>query len=54
MDNKKCNIIKDLLPSYTDGLITKETEEFVKKHLEECDSCKKIYNNMKNLNLKEQ
>ena len=54
MNNKTCNIIKDLLPSYADGLVTKETEEFVKKHLEECDSCKKIYNNMKNLNLKEE
>lgn len=48
--NKECNLVKDLLPSYVDGITSKETEEFINKHLEKCDECKKNYENMKNSN----
>ena len=54
MDNKNMQYNKRFITKLYRWIITKETEEFVKKHLEECDSCKKIYNNMKNLNLKEE
>lgn len=48
MKNNDCKIIKDLLPSYIDGLTAVETNEFIKKHLEECNDCRKIYEKIKN------
>ena len=47
MKNEKCYLIKDLLPSYIDEICTDETNEIIKKHLEECPDCKKSYNLMK-------
>lgn len=47
MNNKDCKIIKDLLPSYIDGLTSKETNEFIKKHISECSDCSIVYENMK-------
>ena len=47
MKNEKCYLIKDLLPSYIDEICTEETNEIIKKHLEECPDCKKSYNLMK-------
>lgn len=41
-----CNIIKDLLPSYIDGLCSAETEREIKEHLMNCDACKKVYEAM--------
>lgn len=35
-----CNIIKDLLPSYVDGLASKEARELVEEHISHCASCK--------------
>ena len=32
----KCYIVKDLLPSYVDGLLGKETTTEVEQHLKEC------------------
>lgn len=43
---KNCNIIKDLLPSYIEKLTSIETSTFIEKHLEECNECKNIFNNM--------
>ena len=48
MENKdKCKIVQDLLPNYIDKLISEETNSFVKKHLEECNECHEIIENMK-------
>lgn len=41
-----CGIIRDVLPSYIDGLTNEETNQLVKEHLEECDDCQKEYQNM--------
>lgn len=35
-----CNIIKDLLPSYIDGICSEETVDAVEKHIEHCRGCK--------------
>ncbi|MBR2381609.1 MAG: zf-HC2 domain-containing protein [Clostridia bacterium] len=38
--DKNCNIIKDLLPLYAENLLSPESEELVKKHLDECEECR--------------
>ena len=35
-----CEIIKDLLPLYFDGVCSKESMAMVEEHLAECDNCK--------------
>lgn len=48
MENKeKCKIVKDLLPSYIDGLTSEETQKYIETHLEECNECKETLENMK-------
>jgi len=54
MSKKDCNIIQDLLPSYSDGITSEETKKYVEKHLENCQECKKILKNMnKEINIDE-
>lgn len=43
MPKTNCNIIKDLLPSYLDELCSIESKQLVEKHFEECENCKKLY-----------
>ena len=43
----KCEIIKDLLPSYIDELTSEVSNEAVKEHLSECESCRAYYEEMK-------
>lgn len=45
-----CEVIKDLLPSYIDGLTSKESSELVKSHLKKCDNCMGTYNSLKQSN----
>lgn len=42
----KCCIVKDLLPGYVDGVNSEETDAEVKKHLNHCTACRKIYEQM--------
>ena len=35
-----CNIIKDLLPSYIDGICSEDTVAAIEKHIEHCQGCK--------------
>lgn len=42
-----CHIVKDLLPNYIDGLLSKETEQEVQQHLHSCSDCQSLYNQMK-------
>src|SRR5699024_5145673 len=39
---KDCYIVEDLLPLYVEGLLQDETTEWLEKHLEQCESCKKL------------
>ena len=38
-----CEIVKDLLPLYHDGVCSEESTAMVEQHLSECESCKKYY-----------
>ena len=41
-----CEIIKDLLPSYADGLTSEASNEAVREHLETCESCRVYFEEM--------
>lgn len=47
MSNIPCEVIKDLLPSYIDGLTADVTNGVVNEHIKECESCKAILESMK-------
>jgi hypothetical protein len=40
MSKNNCNIIKDLLPLYVDGVVSLETKDWVDEHLLNCDTCR--------------
>lgn len=40
----KCNIIKDLLPLYTDQMLSTDSIQMVEEHLQHCESCRKVLN----------
>ncbi|MBS1315556.1 MAG: zf-HC2 domain-containing protein, partial [Anaerotignum sp.] len=42
----KCEIIRDLLPSYVDGLTSEESNREITAHLAECATCKEILEQM--------
>ena len=41
-----CNIIQDLLPNYIENITTEETNEEVRLHLSECETCQNVYDSM--------
>ena len=43
----KCEIIRDLFPSYIDGLTSRESNELIEEHLEECGECREYLASMK-------
>lgn len=43
----KCEVIRDLFPSYIDGLTSEESNELIKEHLEECRECREYLDDMK-------
>ena len=43
----ECKIVQDLLPNYVEDLTNEETNLFIEEHLRECNTCKKMFNNMK-------
>ena len=42
-----CEIIRDLLPSYMDGLTSEESNQAVEEHLKECETCRAYFQAMK-------
>ncbi len=42
MENKNCDIVKDLIPSYADGICSDATKEYVEEHVQECDGCRQM------------
>lgn len=46
-NNKDCELVKDLLPTYIDGLTSYDTNSFIEQHLKECTKCNEIFKNMK-------
>lgn len=43
----KCEIIRDLFPSYMDGLTSEESNEAIEEHLEKCKECRDYLEAMK-------
>lgn len=43
----KCEIIRDLFPSYLDGLTSAESNQAIAEHLEGCEPCKEVLDQMK-------
>lgn len=46
-DNRECLIVQDLLPSYVDKLTNEETDKWIEEHLDGCEECSDILENMK-------
>ncbi len=46
MEKIHCEIIRDLLPVYVEGLTSEYTTRAVKEHLETCEDCREICENM--------
>lgn len=42
-----CNVVKDLLPNYIDGLVSEETAREIAEHLTGCAGCRTAYEQMK-------
>lgn len=40
MKQINCNIIRDVLPLYVDGVVSDDTKEMVEEHLEHCEECR--------------
>lgn len=38
----KCSVIEDMIPLYKEGLCSEDTAEMVREHLEECENCRKL------------
>lgn len=54
MKRKECKIVQDLLPNYIEKLTNEETNQYIEEHLNCCEECKNIYENMKSeMNLTE-
>ncbi len=48
MSKRDCDIIKDLLPSYVDGICSEASKEWIEEHLKECEECWALAELMKN------
>lgn len=44
--NEECKIVRDLLPSCVDKITDEITNEFIQNHIQGCEECKKILENM--------
>lgn len=43
----KCAVVRDLLPNYIEKLTSEETNQEIEEHLNQCEPCTKIYEEMK-------
>ncbi|MBP3603895.1 MAG: zf-HC2 domain-containing protein [Lachnospiraceae bacterium] len=47
MNNRyDCNIILDLLPLSIEHMVSEETQQVIRAHMEECEDCRQIYEEM--------
>ena len=47
MMRNECSIVRDLMPLYVEGLVSEETEDFIREHLSSCESCRNELESMK-------
>ncbi len=45
--NLPCEVVRDLFPSYIDGLTSEKTNELIEEHIEECNGCRSVLMEMK-------
>lgn len=45
-----CDVIKDLIPLYLEGMASEDSNELVEKHVEECEECKQYLDEMQSFN----
>ena len=48
--NKKCDVVRDLLPIYADHGTSPETTSLVAQHIAKCESCSKYLNYIRRSN----
>ena len=41
-----CKVIEDLLPLYSDSVCSDESRKLVEEHLQECENCRTLLNNL--------
>lgn len=51
MNKISCDIIRDLLPSYTDGIASNDSVKLVEEHLAQCSECTALKNRMEQSDL---
>ncbi|MBP3041566.1 zf-HC2 domain-containing protein [Bacillaceae bacterium Marseille-Q3522] len=44
---KYCQIVRYLFPAYVDELTSNESNQLIESHIQECESCRKLLNQMK-------
>ena len=44
--NQECELVSDLLPLYVEHRTGKESDEFIRAHLEQCEECRRNLNYM--------
>ena len=47
MNHLPCEVVRDLLPSYVDGLTSDATNALLEQHLEDCPDCKSVLDAMR-------
>ena len=47
MSKLKCSIVEDLMPLYIEDLLSEETKKERELHLDECEDCKEVYDELK-------
>lgn len=43
MQKIPCEVIRDLLPSYVDGLTSEQTNRLIREHLDSCEECRRCF-----------
>lgn len=44
----QCEIVRDLMPLYLDGIASGQSRQMVEAHLSECKECSDLFSQMKN------
>ena len=47
MEKITCDVIRDLLPLYCDGVCSRDSRELVREHLEDCQECRSLLQKMR-------
>lgn len=42
----KCHVVQDLMPNYVDDLVNPDTKKDIEQHLETCESCRALYDQL--------